>query len=371
MRAFAIAVVGSVVVHAGAIAWVAYADARGADLHDDDGRDVAIGKLPAPDSPPDMPAPDRTLEITFFEYTSNTAAGSPVESPTATDAAPAKRGVARFGSGGHSAARVRGDEVAGDGGDPGGADDGKARSPLMTMRGPEKPGLQGISSKFFEEFMKNTKPLAPPDDIPGERIGNEIAELRAQLKRAGRYSPEELAGLRERIVALNAEREAEELKPAGGGTFKSEKRTFRAKVGADGSVKLEDKPEELDAQDRLMLRHGIDPYAKVKLDYLDRTREQRVAVGKRWRKEQLKKSVVYVQQHVARLLASTVDPAVLKEGLFELWDECIESGSADEVEGGAAARAFIMGVIRTKVTYTADELRALNARRQSKQAFAP
>ncbi|HET9482662.1 MAG TPA: hypothetical protein VFO79_01790, partial [Xanthomonadales bacterium] len=183
--------------------------------------------------------------------------------------------------------------------------------------------------------------------------------------------PGELAAKRAELVALNAKREAEELKPAGGGTYRTEKETFRAKVNADGSLKLEDKPENMDAQDRLMLEHGIDPYAKVKLDYLDRTREQRVALGKRYREQELKKSVIYMQQHIARLYATTSDAAKIKESLFELWDECSETGTPEEIAGGEAARAFVLAVIRAKVKYTTEELHALNAKRHSKQRFAP
>jgi hypothetical protein len=350
VRGLAVAVVSSVVVHAGALAWIASTE-NGAPP-------VAVIAAPPPPSatPPD---PDRPLEITFFSYAGNAGAGSPVAASSPGEAAPAKR---RLSTGGGTTAST---ETPGSSGTPG------PRSPYMTMRHPGKEPLKGLSGKFFEEFMKNTKRLPPPDNVPGERIGNEIAELRAQLRRAERYSPDQLAALRARIVALNAEREAEELKPAGGGTYKTEKETFRAKVNADGSVKLEDKPENMDSQDRLMLRHGIDPYAKNKLAYLERTLEQRVAIGKRWRKEQLKKSVIYMQQHVARLFATTSDPAKRKQGLFELWDECTETGTPDELAGGEAARAFVMGVIRTKVKYTPDELRALNARRHSKQDFAP
>ena len=252
----------------------------------------------------------------------------------------------------------------------------KTRSQLMTMRFPEKPKLRGgLSPEFLEWFERRTKPLQPPPDIPGERISNEIADLRAKLRRADRFSPDELKAMREEIVALNAEREAEELKPTGAGTYKSEKDTFRAHVGADGSVKLEDKPEAMDAQDRAMLAAGIDPYARKKLQYLDRTRDQRVAVGKRYRAEQLKRSAVFARDNVERAWASTTNITERKRLLFELWDECIEGGEKEEIEGGASARAFVMAFIRAQLTgpnaYTPDELAALNARRRSKELFAP
>ena len=67
----------------------------------------------------------------------------------------------------------------------------------------------------------------------------------------------------------------------------------------------------------------------------------------------------------------TSDVAKRKQGLFELWDECTEVGTPEEVEGGEAARRFVMAHIKATVRYTPDEVRALNAKRQSKQAFTP
>ena len=351
------------IVHSGALAWIVSTN------DDDDAPALAMFAAPRVDEQQATSPDDPPIEITFFEYQSNrtadvavaaTGTSTSANGSSAGGAAPLKRGNERFSTGtqGHGGGKNKLGEPVG-------------RSPLMTMRKPGSEGLKGMSGSFLADFLANSKPIPPPPDIPGERIGNEIAELRAQLKRAWRYSPEELAGMRERIVALDAQREAEELKPAGGGTYKTEKLTFRAKVNADGSLKLEDKPENMDSQDKLMLRHGIDPYAKVKLDYMDRTREQRVAIGKRHREEELKKSVVYMQQHVARLYATTSDVAKIKESLFELWDECSETGTPEEIAGGEAARAFVMAVIRTKVKYTAEELGALNAKRHSKQRFEP
>jgi len=141
-------------------------------------------------------------------------------------------------------------------------------------------------------------------------------------------------------------------------------------VNPDGTVKIEDKPENMDSQDKIMLEHGIDPYARNKLAYLDRTRDQRVEIGKRYHKEQLKKSVLYMQQHVARLWGMTKDVAKRKEGIFELWDECTEVGDPEDVAGGEAARAFALSYAKT-LGYTPDEVAAFNAKRQSKQPFAP
>jgi hypothetical protein len=78
-----------------------------------------------------------------------------------------------------------------------------------------------------------------------------------------------------------------------------------------------------------------------------------------------------MQQNIARLWAMTTDVQKRKQGLFELWDECIEKGSPEEIAGGEAARAFVMNYIRAKVRYTQAELDKLNTTRLSTQVFAP
>jgi hypothetical protein len=237
----------------------------------------------------------------------------------------------------------------------------------MAMRRPERPELQGLSQSFVDDFLSRSKPLAPAPDIPDERISNEIAEARRELRR-GRGSVE-------RVVALVREREAEDLKPSAGGTYTADKPTFTAKVDRDGQVHLEDKPWQLDTQDRLMLRMGIDPYGRNKLALLDRTRDQRAELGERRRRDQLAHASELVQRNIERLWATARDLAARKRGLFELWDDCAETGSDELVAGGDAARALVIGAIRARLrgadAYTAAELAQLNAIRRSKAVFAP
>lgn len=241
----------------------------------------------------------------------------------------------------------------------------------LTMRRPEQPVLEP-SPEFVEDFVARSKPLAPPPDIPGERLAGEIADLRKRLRRARNQA--QIDSLRAQIVARNRELAAEELKPAGRGTYAADKQTFTASVAADGSVDLKDKPRQMDWQDRMMLSKGVDPYARNKLALLDRTRDQRVAVGERHRREQLGRATFLMQNNIDRLWATTTDLAARKVGLFELWDDCAETGS-EEIAAAAAARSFVIGVIRGRLrgadAYTAAELAALNARRRSSAVFAP
>lgn len=354
VRGLAVAVIGSVLVHVLALAWVT-------------ARELAVPVPPAPPTPAPAPRPAPAAEPPVLEVVFLDDPRAPVTGDAgAVVAATAGTAPRRIVRGGGAAAGASPGESPGEttGAAPG-------RSSYLTMRRPGREPMQGPSGSFLDDFLSRSKPIPPPPDIPGERVNDQIADLRARLKRAGRYSPDELAAMRAELVALYDERDAEELKSAGGGTYKSTKETFRAKVDADGSVKLEDREENLDTQDRMMKRLGIDPYARAKLAYLDRTRDQRVAVGKRHREQQLARSVVFMQRNIARLEAMTRDPARRKQGLFELWDECLETGTPEEIAGGESARAFVMAHIRATVRYTPAELRALDARRRSKQVFAP
>ena len=167
----------------------------------------------------------------------------------------------------------------------------------------------------------------------------------------------------------------QELKPAAGGGYQADKPTFTARIAADGTAHLEDKPLALDAQDYLMKRQGIDPYAREKLAFLDRTRDQRAAIGARHTREQLAHSAERMQNSIDRLWATTRDLAARKQGLFELWDDCAETGSDELVAGGAGARALVIGAIRARLrggdAYSAAELAKLNAIRRSTAVFAP
>jgi len=243
------------------------------------------------------------------------------------------------------------------------------------------PHSTDLPGHFIDDFLASSKPLAPRPDIPGERIGDEIDAQRARLRDA--TTADEAMAARADLVALYDQRDAEELRPAGGGTYESDQGAYRAHVAADGTVHLEDAPNlqvhglsgSFDVTDWAMRSHGQDPYAGQKLRFLERTLEQRVAIGRRHRTRQLARSAELARHNVDRLLAITPDLDERKRGLFELWDDCAESGDDELVRGGAAARALILGVIRAELAgtdaYTADELVRFNARRTSTAAFAP
>lgn len=389
MRRLPAALLVSMASHATALGWVVCSsNVLAVPLH---GRPVA----PIPPPRPDAAAASEPLAVVLLDLPPTPAsAPAPVPAPVPVTTAPAARDRApeRSIAAATSADRAgrpppggpaisigapRGPErtqIPAASTAPGDPSGGPGRSRWMTMRGPERPRA-GLSSGFLDDFLAHSRPLAPPPDIPGERIADELAEARRQLRHAEHTGSSNAGGLLQQIVALNEQRLAEDLKPSGGGTYQADRRTFTAKVDADGQVHLQDKPSELDIQDQLLLRMGTDPYARNKLALLDRTRDQRAAVGERHRRAQLARSVELMRANIERLWATTGELAARKRGLFELWDDCAETGSAEGVAAGAAARAFVVGAIRGRLrgsaAYTAAELAELNAHRQSTAGFAP
>lgn len=82
-----------------------------------------------------------------------------------------------------------------------------------------------------------------------------------------------------------------------------------------------------------------------------------------------------MQRNIDRLWLATRDLVERKQGLFELWDDCAEDGDDELVTASKAARELVIATIHARLTgadaYSADELARLNARRTSRETFAP
>ena len=250
----------------------------------------------------------------------------------------------------------------------------------LAMRKPE-PVKLAMPQGFIDDLLN--KPYTPPEipDLPGARIDAEIAAIQERRRNPppGYSYSDDI----ESLVALREEKKAVELKKQKDGSYESEKTTYIAKVRVDGTVDLVDKPNiqreglgaRFDVSDAIMRAVGQDPYASEKRRFLDRTRDQRVAIGNEHKKATYQRSRQYATSAVLRAWNSAPDLAAKKRVLFELWDECAETGRADLVAGAADARAAIENFIQWKLVgpdaYTAEELRAFNAKRSSKAVFAP
>ncbi len=192
------------------------------------------------------------------------------------------------------------------------------------------------------------------------------------------------------------------------GTYTKDDVAYVATIAADGTVKFDDKPNlrvrlalprlkdlkrllaegdgvdlpiitgSFDVTDAVMRLAGQDPYQAKKLAFLDRTRDERVEIGRKHRAEQLEHAEAYVLANADELWTraefSIEDKRAL---LFELWDECAETGSDELVDAGDRARAALLRFIAVHLpagsadAYTADEVKRLDRKRHSRAHFAP
>jgi hypothetical protein len=255
------------------------------------------------------------------------------------------------------------------------SDTAKPHSTFMTMRKPDKPELKGPSEDFWRKFEENTKPLQPKA-IASERIGDEVASAEDHLhdpRWIANHSGEEVGDERARLASAEEARDGHELKQKGQG-YEAKHATFNGEVEPDGTIHIHEK-QRYDPTEIVMNKFGSDPYASNKLRMLDDTREERYEIGKRYKKEQLGKSVVLAQRNLDYLWAKTTETAARKQALFEMWDECAERGDPELVDAGASVRKLIVGFIRARMTgaaaFTPGELAAFNAKKKSAATFAP
>ncbi|HEY1553532.1 MAG TPA: hypothetical protein VGF94_01800 [Kofleriaceae bacterium] len=342
MRALPLAVGVSAALHAAAFAWVTLANPSqpGPSLHAEP--DPVADSVPAPVAVPD---PDPILAIALLD--DHTPDPIRVLDATALSHA-TSRGTSQI-SASHSG-RTSEEPATGKG-----TGAGKG---LMSMRGPEVSN--GLSGDFIGRFLDSSKPLEPEPEPTGE------------------------------------------LHPSGNGTFvgvvggdidhpKDGVATMR--VANDGTVKIEDAPDitahwvkplpfiagKMAFDDAIMRHYGIDPYAAAKLQWLDKTRDERVRIGAAYRKEVLAHADLYMKQNLDAMWAATAtaDAAQRKRVLFQMWDEIAETGDDALVQAGVAARAYLVGFVRAHFpqtsadAFTAGELAQLNAHRTSKAMFAP
>lgn len=132
-----------------------------------------------------------------------------------------------------------------------------------------------------------------------------------------------------------------------------------------------------DITDAFMRGRGVDPYASKKLAFLDSTRDERVQIGARYKSAQLAQVAQIVKKNLARIWAATNDPQQRKQALFEMWDECVESGSEEVVVAANTARKIIIGFARANFpagsdhAFTEAEIAACNRAKQSHATFSP
>ena len=182
-------------------------------------------------------------------------------------------------------------------------------------------------------------------------------------------------------------REKSNLSPRSGGRARASDGLVHAQVSEDGSIESISGPAPVsfskgifrfDLTDAVMASVGQDPYSARKLKLLDETRAQRHAMAASATKRRLKGSLARIRGDLSRLWKRADLAEVRRRRLiFELWDECAESGPRQQVETARAIRASIEAFVRQRLPrggstgYSEAELSELNRKRSSEQRFAP
>lgn len=148
--------------------------------------------------------------------------------------------------------------------------------------------------------------------------------------------------------------------------------------GTAGGIPMPGLGAGFDITDIIMRRLGVDPYQYEKARYMERTFERRAEMRRHYGRVLMARALSDLPRYLDALWQQPGWSYRLRRRvLFELWDECAERGSEELIAGGRDARAIIEGFIRQAIpagspcAYTADELSALNAERQSEAVFAP
>jgi hypothetical protein len=211
--------------------------------------------------------------------------------------------------------------------------------------------------------------------------------------------------------------------PDGGDARRVDESVFTARVAADGRVHFEDKPNlqahlrkpsaraigehlerwakdpqgvatgderavetgtvtivsgSFDLTDWAMRSRHMDPYGPRKLAMLDRTRDERAGMALRARSSDLHDSISTLPRRLRAIWRAPRWTAVQRRRLlFDLWDECAETGPADVVDAAEQVRGVILAFVRRELpagspdAYPVAELAALNAGRSSQRRFDP
>src|SRR5262249_30094476 len=120
-----------------------------------------------------------------------------------------------------------------------------------------------------------------------------------------------------------------------------------------------------------------DPYAARKRAARDATFDERAEMGRVHAKQALDKAEQIAQGSLESLWASNASLADKKEGVFEMWDDCAETGEPSVVAAGTRARVTIVRFIRVRMppgsdaAFTSAELERMNRHKSSRQTFAP
>lgn len=265
----------------------------------------------------------------------------------------------------------------------------------MAMRGPERSEIErGPSQQWIDEFLRQSKPLEPAVTPTGELQARGNGQHRSNqgtftldVDKEGTADITDEPNLRVGSALPGRRDIGNALSRWSKDPFHDADAARRQQPGGYKALGDDEKPTSsnivglpmasFDLTDSLMRRHGQDPYASKKLQALDATRDERAQIGAAHRHEQLAHATQLMKAALERVWASNLDLPAKKRAVFELWDDCAETGADDLIEATRQGRLSLIGFVNAKLppgsatAFSADELAQLNAHRQSHATFAP
>lgn len=267
----------------------------------------------------------------------------------------------------------------------------------------------GETDSGSERETGSPAPRGTPDLDPRRAVEGAVPDL-------GPPPPRLFGGL----IPRKPPRVRSELRPDGPGGFQTDDGPFVARTDRDGKVRFEDRSSvrfdvpaprqmvedmaragerwaedprryaedsgnqsrialggQIEMTDMAMRAAGQDPYAARKMELLDRTRDERMQIATRENRERLRESLQRTWADLGRLWRGPGSAAEKRRLLFQLWDECAESGSDEVVDTARAVRGQIIAFVRrhlpagSRLGYSAAELARHNRSRSSKARFDP
>lgn len=167
-----------------------------------------------------------------------------------------------------------------------------------------------------------------------------------------------------------------DVSPRRESSFAKERQPGMADVGADAPRALYTFGPDLN--DEILRLFGDDPYAYEKRQFMEQTREVRLKMAIAACAERLDRAVLEVRDRLERIHEDpTTTPREQRRIMFDLWDECAESGDDQVLLVAAIVRATVIAFVRRHfpadgpLAFSPEELSALNDRRRSKARFVP
>jgi len=174
-----------------------------------------------------------------------------------------------------------------------------------------------------------------------------------------------------------------QLVPRPDGSLQYTGHAFTARIAPDGAVSFSDRdavqademlqggPARFDITDMAMRGAGQDPYAAEREWFMEHTEEVRARLETEARARERDSALRGVPGRLAAIWNQERPAFLRRRAIFRMWDDCDEEGD------GLSVRRQVIEFVRSEIpqtgtdAFTVDELRRLNAERESTMEFSP